>query len=459
MNSTFLTNTNYEVLTDDGFKDFEGVKKTTGKVYTIRLSDGTDFECSFDHLIKTIDGEFVQASDSVGKITSTGLTILSFEFSYTGELYDLIDVADGHHYTTDSIESHNCSFIPNWEDCWLAIQPVISSGRHSKIIMTTTPNGMNHFYDLWIAAVDKKSGFIPYEAEWNSVKERLYNDNDEFDDGWQWSIQTIGASSLEQFRQEHVGVFSGTGNTLISGTKLAVLSGVEVIPDDFGFYMFKEPKEGRKYVATLDSAEGRGQDYHALNIIDVTDDTWEQVGLLHSNTISHLILPDIIYKYLCKYNSPPIYIELNSTGVSIAKSLLSDLEYENIICDSYTDLGMKQNKRSKAIGCSTLKDLVEKDKLILYSLHAISELRTFVTSGVSWKAEIGKTDDIVMSLVVFSWLTTQQKFADYLDREDMRLGQDIFKNEMEDMYDDYSPVIIVDDASTIQYDGISVVDL
>ena len=96
-----------------------------------------------------------------------------------------------------------CAFIPNFIDAWLAIQPVISSGRRSKIIITTTPNGLNHFYDIWDAAVAGKSGFEPYTAIWNSVKERLYDDNDRFDDGWQWSSQTISASSLEQFKQEH----------------------------------------------------------------------------------------------------------------------------------------------------------------------------------------------------------------------------------------------------------------
>ncbi len=97
-----------------------------------------------------------------------------------------------------------CAFIPNFIDAWLAIQPVISSGRRSKIIITTTPNGLNHFYDIWTAAIEGKSGFAPYTAIWNSVKERLYDDNDCFDDGWQWSAQTISASSLEQFRQEHM---------------------------------------------------------------------------------------------------------------------------------------------------------------------------------------------------------------------------------------------------------------
>lgn len=346
-----------------------------------------------------------------------------------------------------------CAFIPNFQDAWLAIQPVISSGRHSKILITTTPNGMNHFYDIWSSAIDGKSGFVPYEAEWSSVKERLYDDNDIFDDGWSWSSTTIYGSSIEQFRQEHKGVFSGSAGTLISGMKLAIMDFKDAInnPSDTKFYKFKEPSIDRKYIATLDSAEGRGQDYHALNIIDVTDDKWEQVAVLHSNTISHLILPDIILKYLIEYNEAPIYIELNSTGVSIAKSLYMDLEYENVICDNFNDLGMKQTKRSKAIGCSVLKDLIEKDKLIINFKNTIAELRTFSAKGVSWAAEDGSNDDLVMSLVIFAWLSTQQKFNEYTDKNDSRLAADVFRTELEEMNDDYSPVVILDTVETVNY--------
>lgn len=342
-----------------------------------------------------------------------------------------------------------CAFIPNFIDAWLAIQPVISSGRRSKIIITTTPNGLNHFYDIWDAALSGKSGFEPYSAIWTSVKERLYNDQDMFDDGWQWSSQTISASSLEQFKQEHCAEFHGTSGTLISGMKLANMDWVEITPDSHGFYKFKEASPERKYVASLDCAEGRGQDYHALHIIDITEEVWEQVAVLHSNSISHLILPDIVHKYLMEYNEAPIYIELNSTGVSVAKSLYMDLEYENVICDSMIDLGMKQTKRTKAVGCSTLKDLIEKDKLKIYHKATVQEFRTFSEKGVSWAAEDGYHDDLIMGLVIFAWLTTQIKFADYADKDELRLASEVFRNELEDMNDEYAPVVIVDDGNSV----------
>lgn len=343
------------------------------------------------------------------------------------------------------------AFVQNWDDCWLAIQPVISSGRHSKIIMTTTPNGMNHFYDLWQGAINGTSGFRPYEATWVSVKDRLYNEADTFDDGWEFSARAIGSSSIEQFLQEHLGNFAGGSNTLIDGTKLAVLFGQERVADQHEFIEFKAPEVGRKYIATLDSAEGRGQDYHALHIIDITDEQWEQAGVLHSNKISHLILADIIFMYLTKYNEAPVYIELNSTGVSIAKTLYIDLEYEYVICDSYQDLGMKQTKRSKAVGCSTLKDLIEKNKLKLNHIQTIKELRTFVTKGVSWAAEEGYHDDLVMGLVIFAWLTTQPKFVELMDKDDLRLASELFRSEMEGMCEEYAPVVLVDDGTITDF--------
>lgn len=339
-----------------------------------------------------------------------------------------------------------CAFIQKFQESWLAIQPVISSAKRSKILMTSTPNGLNHFHDMWKSALSGSSGFVPYEAIWHSVKERLYNDKGVFDDGWEWSTQTISASSLEQFLQEHCARFEGTSGTLINGLKLGAMRGLRCQADNYGFYRFRSSNPDRKYVATLDCSEGRGQDYHALNIIDVTDDEWEQVAVLHSNTISHLLLPEIVYNYLMEYNECPVYIELNSTGVSVAKSLFMDLEYENVICDSYQDLGMKQTKKTKAVGCSTLKDLIEKDKLVINYSQTIQELRTFSEKGLSWAAEEGFHDDLVMSLVIFGWLSTQDKFSEYIEK-DIRLVSEIFREELEELSDEYAPVAFFENAN------------
>lgn len=345
-----------------------------------------------------------------------------------------------------------CAFIPNFIDAWLAIQPVISSGRKSKILITTTPNGLNHFYDIWNAAIEGKSGFVPYTAIWTSVKERLYTDGDDgvFDDGYSWSSKMIASSSKEAFLQEHCAEFMGTNGTLIAGWKLSKLSWVDTDETETNFYQYKAPVEGHKYIAVLDPAEGRGQDYHAMHIIDITSMPFEQVAVYHSNKTSHLILPDVLLRYLMMYNEAWVYIELNSTGHSVAKSLFSELDYDNVICDSYNDLGMKQSKRSKAIGCSTLKDLIEKDKLIINNKKTILEFRTFSEKGVSWAAEEGFHDDLVMALVCFAWLTTQMKFAEFCEKDDLRLANEVFARERELLYEDMlCPVIVTSGDETI----------
>lgn len=339
-----------------------------------------------------------------------------------------------------------CAFIENFTETWKAILPVVSSGRNSKILLTSTPNGMNHWYDLWQTAIkDNTKGFIPYNADWTSVKERLYNGADIFDDGYEWAIVQIESSTIENFRQEHMTVFVGASNTLINGFKLSKISAVDVDSSDSAFYKFEEPQENRKYVFTVDVSEGRGQDYSVIQMTDVTEYPYKQVGLYRNNRISHLLLPSVIKRYAEMYNDAYVYIELNSVGGTVAKTLYVDLEYENVICDSSIDLGMKQTKTTKQIGCSTLKDLIEKDKLIIRDKHTISELRTFVEHGKSWAAQKGFHDDCVMGLVIFAYLTTQPRFYDYID-EDRNIGIDLFEEELDELYGDFSVGLIISNA-------------
>ena len=337
------------------------------------------------------------------------------------------------------------AFVERFDDTWKAILPVISSGRESRIILTTTPNGINHFYDLWQAALSGKSGFIPYETVWTAVKERLYDKDDNFDDGYQWSSMQIGASSLEAFSQEHCGEFMGSEGTLISGFKLSKMTWIEKLATD-NFTRYESPIEGHKYILAVDPAEGRGQDYSVIQVIDVTEYPYKQVGVYHSNKVSHLLFPTIIMKYAMEYNDAWVYIELNSIGNTVAKTLYIDLEYENMIIDSHKDLGMKQTKSTKAVGCSTLKDLIEKSKLLVQHKETVQEFRTFVEKGVSWAAQDDKHDDLVMGLVIFAYLTTQERFSEYVDA-DRNIGKDVFRNEMDEMMDDFEVAVFVSDGN------------
>ncbi|APU01476.1 terminase large subunit [Aeromonas phage 65.2] len=349
-----------------------------------------------------------------------------------------------------------CGFVEAWEDCWKAILPVISSGRNSKIVLTSTPNGMNHWYDLWQSAINGKSGFEPYEANWSAVKERLYHsETDSFDDGISWTTNQIGSSSVEAFLQEHAGQFMGSAGTLITGFKLSKMTWTDIEATE-NLYRFKQPEVGHKYFACVDPAEGRGQDYSTIQIIDVTKYPYEQVAVYHSNKISHIMFPRIIQRLAMEYNEAYVYIELNSVGLSVAKDLYMDLEYENMIIDSSRDLGMKQTKTTKAMGCSTLKDLIEKDKLRINHKQTVIELRTFVEDGLSWSAAKDNHDDLVMALVIFAYLTTQDRFAEFLDMDEHSLAHDIFQDELESMNDDFNfSVFFNDGLNTIEINSAS----
>ncbi|CAL9954773.1 terminase large subunit [Vibrio phage D479] len=345
-----------------------------------------------------------------------------------------------------------CAFVPGFDDFWKATFPVISSGEESKVVLTSTPNGMNHYYDMWNASVAKVSTFKPYTTSWRAVQNRLYHEG-KFDDGEAFQRDTIGNTSAEAFKQEHECQFMGTAGTLINGFKLSKMRGQEVLPDENFFYKFKDPEEGHKYIMTVDSSEGRGQDYHACHIIDVTKYPFEQVGVIHSNTLSHLLLPAVIMKYAQRYNEAYVYCEIASTGELVMNELFRDLEYENVIMEERATgggrrgLGLKPNKKTKAIGCSALKDLIERDQLIIHHIPTLKEFMTFVENGVSWAAEDGFHDDLVMSLTLLAYLSTQDRFSDFVEK-DYNVSYDIFKQEVQDMMENETPFVYVVDGVT-----------
>ena len=310
-----------------------------------------------------------------------------------------------------------CAFIDRFEDTWAAILPVISSGRHSKLCITSTPNGYNHFMDLYNMAMKENSQFKPYTATWIEIDQRLYNEEGKFDDGEEWKVTQIESGSVDKFNQEHEAGFIGSEDTLIAGFILSKLKWMDPLTAG-DFKVYHEPDPGKTYLMTVDSAEGLGQDYHTINVFDMTQKPFTQVAVYRNNTLSPILLPLKIQEIGYKYNNAYVYIELNSTGNMIANSLFYDLEYENIIKDTVKDFGCKQTVKTKALGCVVLKELIEKGLLKINDKNTIQELYTFVAKGKSYEAMDFKHDDLVMGLVLFSYLTTQNKFIDFLERDD-----------------------------------------
>jgi len=328
--------------------------------------------------------------------------------------------------------SFNCvfldefAFVPNniAEEFFNSVYPVISSGKTSKIIIVSTPNGMNLFYKLWMDAIGKKNGYKPFEIHWSMVPGRTE----------QWKEETIRNTSLRQFQQEFETEFLGSSNTLISGYKLAQLRYMDAIAEHDLMKIYEHPikTDGIKYVKdrlyciVVDVSEGKNLDSSAFSVIDISDLPYKQVATYKSSSITPLLFPTVIYNAARYYNDAYVLVEINNTP-QIADTLHADLEYENLwkvftgnkkpqqLSAGFArgvQLGLKMSPQVKKIGTSNLKTLIEGDKLLINDFTTYSELTTFVENKNTFAAEQGANDDLVMGLVMFGWATTQPYFKE-----------------------------------------------
>jgi hypothetical protein len=320
------------------------------------------------------------------------------------------------------------------EEFFNSVYPTISSGQTSKVIIVSTPLGMNHFYKMWIDAVEKRSNYHAFEINWWDVPGR--------DD--KWREETIANTSREQFRQEFECEFLGSAGTLVTPGKIAELAIKTPISRKDNLDVYEETIEGHNYFLTVDVAEGRGQDYSTFTVLDITELPFKLVAKYRSNSISPLLFPNIINRVATAYNKATVLIESNGPGGEVCNILHYDLEYENTINESgvHAKLGIKMTKRVKAIGCSNFKDLVEANKLIINDLETISEISQFIVRGKSWAAEEGGTDDLVMSLVMFSWFSSQPMFKDL---NDIDLRTRLYDGQIQEIEDDLTPFGFIED--------------
>jgi len=339
-------------------------------------------------------------------------------------------------YSFNLIFLDEFAFVPQnlAEEFFSSVYPTISSGQTSQVIIVSTPNGMNHFYKMWTNAVEGRSDYTSFSVNWWDVPGR-----DE-----EWKRQTIANTSEEQFRQEFETEFLGSAGTLIKPAKIAELVQKSPLSRKDNFDVYEQTIEEHQYFIAVDVAEGRGQDYSTFNVIDITEMPWKQVAKYRSNTISPLLLPNIIYQVATAYNNATVLIESNGPGGEVCNILHYDLEYEHTINESgvQSKLGIKMTKRVKAVGCSNFKDLVENNKLIINDLETISEMSQFIVKGKSWAAEAGSNDDLVMSLVMFSWFATQELFKE-LNNIDLR--NKLYNSEMKQIEEDLTPFGFIED--------------
>ena len=317
------------------------------------------------------------------------------------------------------------AFIPTHiaDEFFSSVYPTISSGKSTKVIIISTPKGMNMFYKLWHDAEKGKNEYTTTEVHWSQVPGR----------DAEWKEQTIKNTSEEQFNQEFECEFLGSVNTLITSSKLKILPYDDPLTSSAGLDIFEEPIEGHDYVCTVDVARGITKDYSAFTIIDTTDIPYKLVAKYRNNKIKPLLFPNIIHQVCTQYNHAYTLIEVNDIGGQVADIMQFDLEYDNLLmCSmrgragqvvgqgfsgSKVQLGVKMSTTVKKTGCANMKQLIEDDKLVFTDFDIITELTTFIQKGQAWEAEEGCNDDLAMCLVIFSWLATSDYFRELHDSD------------------------------------------
>ena len=341
------------------------------------------------------------------------------------------------------------AFVPHnmATEFFTSTYPVISSGQTSKVIIVSTPNGLNLFYKMWTDAIEKRSTYKPIEVHWSMVPGR----------DQKWKEETIRNTSEEQFRQEFEVEFIGSSATLVSGSKLRSLAFHNPLSTEEGLDIYEMPEKGRMYICTVDCSEGVGQDYSTINVLDVTQLPYKQVAKYRNNKLPLLFFPTIIYSLANKYNEAFVLIETNNVGQQVVDVLHYDLEYENVFKIDHhhikgqtisggfkksANFGVRTTKTVKKIGCANLKTLIESDKLIINDFDTIAELNTFIRVRDSYSAEEGNNDDLVMGLVLFAWLSAQSYFRDSTNIDIRRV---LIEENGLDAEENLVPVGIIDD--------------
>tara|TARA_B100001287_G_scaffold275407_1_gene282939 strand:- start:259 stop:1863 length:1605 start_codon:yes stop_codon:yes gene_type:complete len=328
------------------------------------------------------------------------------------------------------------AFVDNAAEFYASTYPVVSAGKDTKVIITSTANGLGNIYHkLWEGAVQSTNEFKPFRIDWWDVPGR--------DDEWQ--KQTIANTSELQFDQEFGNNFHGTGNTLISGNKLLGMKAKAPIYTQESTKVYKRPKERHEYMMFVDVAKGRGQDYSTFNLVDISTRPFKQVAVYRDNNISPILFPDIIYKYAKTYNDAYVVIESNDQGAVVCNGLYYDLEYENVFVESVVKknaIGIEMNRKVKRIGCSNIKDLVERDQIEIVDADTIIEFSTFVAKGTSYEASDGNHDDLVMNFVLFGWFVSSPMFSDMTD---LNIKEMMYNEKMKQIEDELVPFGEMDD--------------
>jgi hypothetical protein len=356
------------------------------------------------------------------------------------------------------------AFVQNHlaDDFFASVYPTISSGKSTKVIIVSTPHGMNHFYRMWHDAERGNNEYIATEVHWSEVPGR----------DKKWKEQTIRNTSKQQFAIEFECEFLGSVDTLINAAKLKALVYEQPIEQNGKLSVYEKPYKKRDYIITVDVARGVGKDYSAFIVADITEFPYKVVATYRDNDIKPMLFPSVIADVGKAYNDAYVLCEVNDIGDQVASILFYDLEYENLLMVAMrgragqivgsgfsgvkTQLGVKMSTTTKKIGCSNLKTLIEEDKLTFCDYNIISELTTFISKKQSFEAEDGCNDDLAMCLVIFSWLVAQDYFKEMTDSD---VRKRIYEEQKNAIEQDMAPFGFVSDGfeleeqTTVESDG------
>jgi hypothetical protein len=342
------------------------------------------------------------------------------------------------------------AFIPNHiaDDFFASVYPTISSGQSTKVIIVSTPRGMNHFYRMWHDSEKGKNEYIPTDVHWSEVPGR-----DQV-----WKEQTIANTSEQQFKVEFECEFLGSVNTLINPAKLKNLVYEDPVQRNAGLDIYQKRKEEHNYMITVDVARGMGNDYSAFIVFDITNFPYKVVAKYRNNEIKPMLFPNIIQQTAKAYNDAWVLVEVNDIGEQVASILHYDLEYENMLMAAMrgragqvvghgfsgkkSQMGVRTTAQVKKLGCSNLKTMLEDDKIITTDYDIISELTTFAQKHNSFEAEEGCNDDLAMCLVIFAWLVAQDYFKEMTDND---VRKRIYEEQKNQIDQDMAPFGFLDD--------------
>ena len=331
------------------------------------------------------------------------------------------------------------AFVPNHiADAFFAsVYPTITSGQSTKVIIVSTPHGMNHFYRMWHDAEKGKNEYVPTDVHWSEVPGR-----DEI-----WKEQTIANTSEQQFKIEFECEFLGSVDTLIAPSKLKSMVYDSPLQKNAGLDIYEQPMKDHDYVCTVDVARGVGNDYSAFIIADITSFPHKIVAKYRNNEIKPMLFPNVIWEVVKQYNNAFVLCEVNDIGDQVASILQYDLEYQNLLMcamrgragqvvgqgfsGTKTQLGVKMSKTVKKVGSLNLKTMIEGDKVTFNDYEIISELTTFIQKNNSFEAEEGCNDDLAMCLVIYAWLVAQDYFKELTDQDVRKRLYEEQKNQIE----------------------------